>query len=473
MEETSATWLPVIKAAHAAGCPKDQIENFVRGKIVLQPLQLQASAAARLCDRESGPTEIGFGGARGGGKSHWALAQVGGDDCQRFPGLKCLWLRKVGKANTEQLQDLRRRVLAGVDHVFVDHKGILKFPNTSIIIAGHFQNESDIDHYLGLEYDIIVIEEATTLSFRKFKDIRTCLRSSKGWRPRMYLTTNPGGIGHQWFKQRFILPFRRREETETRFVPALATDNGFINPDYHRALDSLRGWQRAAWKDGSWDLPMGQYFPNFREDIHVLRGPFDDTLIREWSAAMDYGFTHYTCAYLGGADSEGNFHVIDCHRERQKLPQWHAREIKSMIARHRIGTAEHSRKLALSDLTRFCVGADAFSKQPDGTTIAQQYAKHGIKLTLAFTDRIQGWSIIQDKLGDPSANQPAKLFIHERCAALIESIPTLQHDPSRPEDVLKIDCDDDGFGGDDDADTLRYLVASKPRRVLQRKLAGL
>lgn len=65
------------------------------------------------------------------------------------------------------------------------------------------------------------------------------------------------------------------------------------------------------------------------------------------------------------------------------------------------------------------------------------------------------------------------LFIHQRCGRLIETLPTLQHDPNRPEDVLKVDTDDDGVGGGDCADCLRYLVASKARTVTQRKLRGL
>jgi hypothetical protein len=52
-------------------------------------------------------------------------------------------------------------------------------------------------------------------------------------------------------------------------------------------------------------------------------------------------------------------------------------------------------------------------------------------------------------------------------------LPALQHDPNRPEDVLKVDCDEDGVGGDDAADCLRYLVATKSRTVVQRKLRGL
>src|SRR4030081_1078459 len=144
-----------------AGCPPKQMENLVRAGIVFQPRQLAASAAARLCDRADGPTAIGYGGARGGGKSHWLLAQMGADDCQRVPGLKCLLLRKVGKANTEHFEDLRKRLFGKLRHEFSAFRGILSFDNGSRIIAGHFQNEKDIDAYLGLEYDVIGIEEAT------------------------------------------------------------------------------------------------------------------------------------------------------------------------------------------------------------------------------------------------------------------------------------------------------------------------
>ncbi len=45
--------------------------------------------------------------------------------------------------------------------------------------------------------------------------------------------------------------------------------------------------------------------------------------------------------------------------------------------------------------------------------------------------------------------------------------------PNRPEDVLKVDADEDGVGGDDAADALRYLVATKPRVLVERKLMGL
>jgi hypothetical protein len=461
-------------AAVKAGCPMDQTFNLVKGEAWLQERQLAACAAARLCDHDGGPTAVGYGGARGGGKSFWLLAQMGVDDCQRVPDLKCLLLRKVGKANLEHFEDLRRKLFNNLPHDFSAFRGILTFANGSRIIAGHFQNEKDIDAYLGLEYDVIGIEEATTLTNRKYQDITTCCRSSKVladgrlWRPRIYSTTNPGGVGHAWYRSKFVLPMVEKRETETRFIPARVGDNAFNNPEYRKVLEGLTGWQKRAWLDGDWDIAAGQYFTTFRREVHVLPD-FDDTRAVEWFAALDYGFAHYTVCLLGCKDGDGNTFIVDEHAERLWLPQRHAAAIKEMLGRHKIG----NRKLELGHLRRFVAGADVFSRQSDGTTIAGQYAKLGITLRCANTERVNGWAEILQGFGDVDGGVKPTLFIHPRCGRLLETLPALQHDPNRPEDVLKVDADEDGIGGDDAADALRYLVATKSRTITQRKLRGL
>jgi len=447
----------------------DQTFNLVKGDACLQERQLAACAAARLCDAPNGPTAVGYGGARGGGKSHWLLAQMGVDDCQRVPGLKCLLLRKVGKANLEHFEDLRRKLFTRLPHEFSAFRGILTFANGSRIIAGHFQNEKDIDAYLGLEYDVIGIEEATTLTSRKYQDIATCCRSSKpNWRPRIYSTTNPGGVGHAWYRTKFVAPLLEHRETDTRFIPARVTDNHWNNPDYVRVLEGLTGWQKRAWLNGDWDIAAGQYFTNFRREVHVVPD-FDESRAVEWFAALDYGFAHYTAALLGCKDGDGNTFIVDEHAERLWLPQRHASEIKTMLGRHQI----RGRKLMVEDLHRFVAGADVFSRQGDGTTIAQQYERQGIRMRTANMDRVNGWAEVMQGFGDAENKVRPTLFLHQRCGRLIETLPTLQHDPNRPEDVLKVDADEDGVGGDDCADALRYLVATKPRTIIVRKLRGL
>ena len=452
-----------VSAGVAAGCPIEQMRNLATAGVLLQGRQLAASAAARLCDVAGGPTAVGYGGARGGGKSHWLLAQMGADDCQRVPELKCLLLRKVGKANLEHFEDLRRRIFPLLGHEFSAHRGILTFGNGSRIVAGHFQAEKDIDAYLGLEYDVIGIEEATMLSSRKHRDMATCCRTSKrGWRPRIYATTNPGGVGHAWFRSRFIAPYLERRETDTRFIPARVTDNAFSNPEYRKILESLTGWQRRAWLDGDWDVASGQYFTNFSREVHVV-AEFDDTRAREWFGAFDYGFAHYTVFLLGCTDGDGNLFVVDEHAERLWLPGQHVAGILGMLGRH---------KLRPESLARVVAGADVFSRQGDGTTVAAQYARLGVKLKAANMDRINGWAEVRQRFGDKSAKLTPRLFLHARCGRLIETLPGLQHDPHRPEDVLKVDCDDEGMGGDDTADALRYMVATKPRKMIVERLRG-
>ena len=104
---------------------------------------------------------------------------------------------------------------------------------------------------------------------------------------------------------------------------------------------------------------------------------------------------------------------------------------------------------------------------------SDQYRKEGISMTRANMDRVNGWAAVLHRFGDPEAGIRPTLFIHKRCARLIECIANLQHDPGRPEDVLKVDADEGGAGGDDTADALRYLVATRPNVVHQVKLVGL
>jgi phage terminase large subunit len=244
-----------------------------------------------------------------------------------------------------------------------------------------------------------------------------------------------------------------------------------------RVLEGLTGWQKRAWLDGDWDIAAGQYFSNFRREVHVLDSEpegriFDERRAVEWFAALDYGFAHYTVCLLGCRDGDGNTFVVDEHAERMWLPQRHAMAIRAMLSRH-----EHQgAALTPEALEQFVAGADVFSRQSDGTTIAEQYRQAGIGLGSANMDRINGWAEVMRMFGETDIGQRdgvrPTLFVHRRCKRLIETIPALQHDPNRPEDVLKVDADEDGVGGDDAADCLRYLVATKPRILRVVKLKG-
>lgn len=298
-----------------AGCPEDQTRWLLGHAIALNPKQLRASAVARLCDNDGYAFEVGYGGARGGGKSHWLLAQMA-EDCERYNGLQCLLLRKVGKAVRESTENLRLRVLPGVPHEYKRVDGALVFPNGSRILLGHFENESDIDSYLGLEYDVIGVEEATTLTKEKYKSIQTCLRTSKlGWRPRMYSTTNPGGVGHGWYKERFITPWKEGRESTTRFIPATVEDNPCVDSNYRTILDSLDGWQLAAWRHGDWDIEGGSFYDGYSERRHTVITPYTyhDKPPRYWRyfGGLDWGYADPFAFLLCALDSEGTLQILE------------------------------------------------------------------------------------------------------------------------------------------------------------------
>lgn len=455
-----AAALLLAQTARDKGVTKGSLDRFLRGGYVPQPKQLEFHAAARECDVPDGPTQVGFGGARGPGKSHAVFAQAALDDCQRVAGLKVLFLRKIQKNAKEQFEDLRRAVLKGVPHSFTN--SVLHFPNGSRLFLGHFKNETDIDQYLGIEYDLIVIEEATTLSLVKYRALRDSNRTSKqGFRPRMYLTTNPGGVGHGWFKATFIVPARKDQETDTRFVFGTVEDNKFNDPDYRKKLEENTGWRLEAYRYGNWDIAAGQYFSNWRyesvvrEELKVMPGA------RVW-CSLDYGFQHPTVCYLL-SEYDGKKQVIDEHWRRHALASEHAVDIKRMLARH---------GLTVEGLSTFAASPDAFAQRGNesGKTIADQYADNGIRLTRANDDRVNGAAFLLKLLGreeakDTPAIEPM-IEISTRCEKLIENIPTLQHDPHRPEDVLKVDIDEDGNGGDDPYDSCRYGLMVHHRELM-------
>jgi len=411
----------MLQAAVKAGCPKGQIENFLRARYVPQEKQLHFHAACRECDLPDGPSEVGMGGARGGSKSHSLLAQIILDDCIRQPGLKCLLLRRVGKAVRESFENLRLRVLKNTAHTYNRSRGIISLDNGSKVVLGHFQTEKDVDLYLGMEYGVIGIEEATTLSSSKYRMIGTCNRTSiKDWKPRIYSNANPGGLGHAWYKSKFVVPWQNGEETSTRFIP--------------------------------------KFFTTFNLDVHVIKAkPVEDYWPEVWLAG-DYGWTHPTAILLLARDLQGNIYVVDEYAAAKRLTIVHDRMIRQMLARWGIRKER---------IKQFPFGQDAWAKNEEGRCVADSYEELGWDLDQANMARLSGAAEILRLLGDVEANIKPSLFIYENCRGLIETLSRMEHDPSRPEDVLKVNVDEEGLGGDDLYDALRYgiMAVSKPAEL--------
>ena len=472
MEESSLEmekWTQLFEYARNVGVPKDQMLALIQGGYIPLKWQLKFHAAAREADVTNGPTDIGVGGARGPGKSHCVFAQVTIDDCQRVPGLKFLFLRQTGTAARESFEDLIMKVLAR--RVKYEHtSGVLKFPNGSRVILGGYHDDSDIDKYIGIEYDGIAIEELNQLSKERVDKLKGSLRTSKdNWRPRVYTSFNPGGKGHQDVKTQYIEPYRNKTEVRTRFIPSTYKDNPYLNVEYLEYLEGLGGNLGRAWREGDWDLFEGQFFTEWRYERHVVQ-PFE--LPDNWKK-------------LRSIDPSGKKGITSCH--------WYAIDESGnvIVYREYYGTGldsdEHAK--AIADLSvgeeyhYTCMDRAAFAKLGLPETTAEVYIANGVDgLIESMKNRVMGWDLVRQYMrwqkiemgtGRVIEEFITKLRVFDTCTNLIRTITTLIHDEHKPEDL-------DSDGEDHAADELRYLLQtlreqkSAPKETLvQRRLREL
>ncbi len=446
----------LVRTASEAGAPEDQVRAFLKCGYVPFPWQWEFHAGARMADEDDGPVDLGLGGARGPGKSHAALSQAGLDDCQRVPGLKGLFLRQTGVAAKESFEDLINKALRGRVN-FNFGSNVLRFSNGSKILLGGFRDERDLDKYIGIEYDLIIIEELNQLSEERVRKLKGSLRTSKpNWRPRLYTSFNPGGRGHAWVKSRYILPYRNAMEKEARFFPSTYKSNPFLNKEYIEYLEGLQGDLGKAWREGEWDLFAGQYFSEWSQLIHVC-APFE--IPKEWRRVLagDYGSFNPTSVGWYAISPEGQiFRYKELYKPGLSYSEV-AEQVSAMILPEEkidyevwdpaiwAKKGEDTQKLS---------GAEIYARRRKETSGPDGKEPRLIK---ADNDRLIGWNAVHEMLRpyELEGKLTAKLQIFSTCTEFLRTFPALIHDELRPEDV---DTDGEDHAGDE----LRYLVMSRP-----------
>ena len=384
-----------------------------------------------------------YGGARGGGKS-WALRRKLAALCLRYPGIRCLLVRR-SYAELRQNHLLPLLSEYGGLIAYRESEKRLVFPNGSGISLGYCSSNRDVLRYQGQEYDIIAIDEATQLTEYQFSIFKACLRGVGSYPRRMYLTCNPGGVGHSWVKRLFVdRVFRPNENPDDyRFIPAKVYDNPVLlsaDPDYVRQLESLPPKLREAWLMGRWDVFEGQFFPEFSPDLHVCAPDEIPAEIRRF-AALDYGFD-MLAALLIGVDRNGNLFVL--------------REFcRSGLTLREAGEA----------VARLCRDApvDYVVASPDLWNRRQDTGRSGFEImqavpgmppmSAADNRRVPGWRILRQYLS-PAGGQ--SLRISSVCAELIRCLPALLCDSERPEDAS-----DEPHAVTHAPEALRYAVMSR------------
>ncbi len=393
-----------------------------------------------------------YGGARGGGKS-WAARTKACLMGFHYHGLQMLLLRRTFPELRENHVIPLMRTLKGFAQ-YRENTKEFTFPTGSRLKLGYCDTEKDVLQYQGQAYDVIILEEATQFSEFQFQTLTESNRSSgmceEGFSPRMYLTCNPGGVGHAWVKRLFIDRDYRESEREEdyAFIPAKVYDNKHLmecDPDYVRVLENISDpARRAAMLDGDWDVFAGQYFTEFEREVHVMR-PFE--LPRHWRryVAMDYGFDMLACYWIA-MDEQGRAYVYRELYESGLIVTDAAAKIRAMT-----GEA----------IELHYAPPDLWNRHSDtGKSTAEIFAEAGILLVKANNDRVQGWYNLHEwlKIGrDEQGKKTAGLRIFENCANLIRTLPALQFDEKNPND-----CSREPHELTHAPDALRYFVAGRP-----------
>ena len=433
---------------------------------------------------------IAYGGARGGGKS-WAVRVKAVLLCERYPGIKCMIVRRTYpelRENhilplTELLRchhpDKRERLASYNDQ----HKTIT-FPNSSRILFRYCDTDADTLRFQGTEVDVLFIDEATHQTEERFDKLRACVRGVNDFPKRIYCTCNPGDVGHAWVKRLFIdRRYRDGEDPgEYSFIQARVEDNKALlqsDPEYVKRLEALPPKLRKAWLEGDWDLFEGQFFDDFRLSVdldaakeagceegsdelraqqrwvHVIE-PFDLNAgsRRGWRIYRSYDFGYakpFSCAWYA-VDYDGVIYrfmeLYGCTGEPNEGLRWTPDQQFAEIARIE---REHE-WLAGKQIEG--VADPSIWDASRGESVAETAMKHGVYFLPGDNRRLPGWMQCHYRLQFDDNGYP-RFYVFSSCKDFLRTIPTLIHSPRTPEDL-------DTSQEDHIADEWRYMCMSRP-----------
>lgn len=435
-----------------------------------------------------GHRHVGYGGARGGGKS-WAVRTKAKILAAVYAGIKVLIVRRTFPELLNNHINQLREELHGLAK-FNKSEKVFTFPNGSTIKFGYCNCDGDLGQYQGAEYDVIFLDEATQLQEEWIKKINACVRGVNNFPKRTYYTCNPGGASHGYIKRLFI--DRRFEDSEKpedySFTQALVQDNRALmetQPEYVAELETLPPKLREAWLYGKWDVYEGQFFEDFRTEpdarkcheagitpeeareqgrwTHVIK-PFDlnSGERRGWNIMRSYDFGYGKPFSLGywAVDYDGVLYrileIYGCTKEANEGVKWSPDE---QFRRFREFENEHpwlkGRKIVDS------VADPAIWDTSRGESIVETAERYGIYFSPGDNARIPGWMQVHYRLQFDD-NGYARMYVFEGCNAFIRTIPLMMYSQTKPEDL-------DTTMEDHVADETRYMCMSRPIKPVAAK----
>lgn len=409
---------------------------------------------------------IFFGGARGGGKSAFALASAVAC-AKQFPGITIVCVRRryfdLQQTFIYPLLEYYPQNVFKYKYIKKEKIAIFSTEGTgtsksSKIIFKACDTEADAQDIQGVEFQLMIIDEANNLDENVLHRLTGSLRKSKrmkglkGFKTTLLMTGNPGGRSDTYFRTRFVEPdysywtdYELKHKDKFIFISSGPFDNPYLDKDYISWLESLPKGLRDAWLYGRWDVFNGQFFEEWNPRVHVVSS-FDPPKHWERIAGLDLGFSdkHPTVCLWGAKDPETG--VIHIYREAvlKGDVESQARIIASMQEGEEIN-------MFLADPSMF--GEQRKMKASDDSP-SMIFAKAGISMIPANNDRINGWRIVKQWM-HWDENHPPRIVFHDVCTKTIQSLPSLRYATTgNTEDM------DTKQPYDDFADALRYMLIS-------------
>ena len=375
-----------------------------------------------------------FGGAAGGGKSYGQLVDAL-LYALKYPKSKQIIFRRT-------FPDLERSIIRTSLEFYPKEvasynssKHIWRFKNGSIIDFGYIDNENDVYQYQSAEYDVIRFDELTHFTEYMYVYMISRCRGANPYPKYIKSSTNPGGVGHSWVKEIFIdigepntiHNIKQEDGTTTSriFIPSLVQDNLFLmanDPDYLKRLQNLPEKEKKALLYGEWDIFDGQFFTEFKRDIHVCK-PFEIPKTWRIFRTRDYGLDMCACYWIA-LDWNMNAYVYKELYESNLIVSEAARKINEMTT---------------EDIYCDYAPPDLWNRNRDtGKSTSDIFAESGQYLTKADNNRVTGWLAVHEWLKvieDEQGQKTCKLHIFSNCVNLIRTLPAVQHDEKNPNDV--------------------------------------
>jgi hypothetical protein len=422
--------------------------------------------------------EVFFGGARGGGKTDGMLGDwINHADIYQDNAIGLM----VRRQRTELMETIERsrQLYLPLGGKFHEQDKYWRFPNGARLRFAYLERDADADSYQGHSYSRVYVEEIGNFPSRApIAKLLATLRSGAGVPVGFRATGNPGGPGHTWVKARYIDPcpagWKPIHEEFTDpwtgtvvsrdrvYIPSKLQDNKFLGSEYVANLQMVGSMELVrAWLEGDWDVVEGAFFDTWSHRKHIVR-PFPIPV--EWLRfrSMDWGYA--SPASIGWWAVVGDDYAVDGRTLPRgclvRYREWYVADGPNKGLRldaERIAAGirdrERGEKIAYGVLDPAAFSEDG------GPSIAERMARAGVRFRPADNRRVAkkgaigGWDTMRARLR--GQDDVPMLVCFDTCVDSIRTIPVLQHDRDKAED-LDTDAEDHA------ADEWRYACMSRP-----------